>query len=67
MSHYWTTIRLTKLEERWTATQRGVDVTGTGETAQQAAANYCEKVEKKVNGTTEEADEHSDRVILEEA
>ena len=67
MSHYWTTIRLTKIEDRWTATQRGVDATGTGETAQQAAAEYCEKVGKKVNGTTKDAEQHSDRVTLEEA
>ncbi|WP_157525814.1 hypothetical protein [Halorientalis sp. IM1011] len=67
MSNYWTTIRLTKIDERWTATQRGVDATGTGETAQQAAANYCEKVGERVNGTTDGMSEHSDRVTLEEA
>lgn len=46
--HGWTTIRLTKVGDRWTATQRGVAVTGTGETPQWAAADYCEKVAERV-------------------
>ncbi|SDF95788.1 hypothetical protein SAMN05216218_11268 [Halorientalis regularis] len=64
MSHYWTTIRLTKTGERWTATQHGVDATGTGETAQQAAADYCATVEEQVNGTRQEPTD-TDRVTLE--
>lgn len=47
--HGWTTIRLTKVGDIWIATQRGVDVKGEGDTAQWAAADYCEKIAKRVD------------------
>jgi len=41
----WTTIVLEELDDgRWLATQAGVSVNGHGETAADAAAEYCRKI-----------------------
>lgn len=41
----WTTIVLEELDDgRWMATQGGVSVQGHGETAADAAAEYCRKI-----------------------
>jgi hypothetical protein len=41
----WTTIVLDELDDgRWLATQGGVSVQGHGETAADAAADYCRKI-----------------------
>lgn len=53
--HGWTTIRLRKVGSQWIATQRDVDVEGTGETAQWAAAEYCRKVAEQVDRPDETA------------
>jgi hypothetical protein len=42
----WTTIVLeANGDDEWRASQQGVDVTGPGETAALAAADYCRRVE----------------------
>lgn len=42
----WTTIVLESNEhDEWRASQHGVDVTGRGETAALAAADYCRRLE----------------------
>lgn len=42
---HWTTIVLEKQhDETWLATQGGVAVEGHGETAADAAAEYCQKI-----------------------
>lgn len=40
----WTTIVLEADDGGWRATQTGVDVEGRGETAADAAADYCRRV-----------------------
>jgi hypothetical protein len=65
MSEYWTTIRLTERANDWTATQRGVNVTGVGEPAPRAAADYCAKVASKHEDTDEGMNGGSDRVTIE--
>jgi hypothetical protein len=41
----YSTLHLEQTDEhQWTATQRGVDLTGRGNTAAEATANYCELV-----------------------
>lgn len=41
----YTTLQLEPTDDgHWRATQRDVELTGRGETAAQAAANYCEIV-----------------------
>jgi len=43
---HWTTIVLEEQDDgTWLATQGGVGVEGTGETAAAAATEYCRKVE----------------------
>jgi len=43
---HWTTIVLTECDDgTWIATQSGVSIEGTGETAASAATNYCRQVE----------------------
>lgn len=41
----WTTIVLESNDEEWRASQHDVDVTGRGETAALAAADYCHRLE----------------------
>jgi hypothetical protein len=45
--HGWTTIRLTRAGDHWEATQPDVAVTGSGDTPQWAAAEYCRKVAER--------------------
>ncbi|MFB6164150.1 MAG: hypothetical protein ABEJ31_03230 [Haloarculaceae archaeon] len=66
MSTYWTTIRLTRAGDTWTATQRGVDVTGTGETAQRAAADYCERLARRHESADDAGDAESAEAAPEE-
>lgn len=40
-----TTIRVERRDGEWRASQRGVDVTGRGESAALAAADYCQRLE----------------------
>lgn len=47
--HGWTTIRLTREEDEWIATQPEVEVVGRGDTAQWAAADYCRRVAENVD------------------
>jgi hypothetical protein len=44
-----TTVLLDKRDDgEWFATQRGVDLVGNGETAAEAAAQYCQLVDGKI-------------------
>jgi hypothetical protein len=43
---HWTTIVLKERDDdTWLATQQGVDIEGTGDTAAAAATDYCRKVD----------------------
>jgi len=47
---HWTTIVLKERDDgTWLATQGGVSVEGTGETAAAAATDYCRQVEEGVD------------------
>jgi len=43
--HFTTVVLEEQSDGQWLATQRGVDVEGHGETAAEAATEYCRRVE----------------------
>jgi hypothetical protein len=51
---HMTTVVLESRDGEWLATQGGIPVEGRGETAAEAAAAYCRKIDEGVHESTDE-------------